>query len=72
MIISSNVKMLPSNFPLFIDLDVLDGYNVIVDNVNNILIWDSTDFSISLVEKHEQIYMKQPTENNAFYTYDDL
>lgn len=72
MVIFLIVDVVSTNDPLIIVLDVLDGYNVIVDNVIDVLNGYRTVCILPVVLNHEYNHLKSPKENKNFYEYIEL
>lgn len=72
MLISIQVDVVPSNVPFLIGLDILDRYQMIVDNVHNVLRCYSIECEIPLVRKFGHIYLEWPKQNDVFYTQEEL
>lgn len=55
-----------------IGLDLLDKYEIFVNNVSNSLFCDLLNIKLPLTRKHVHIYLEWKIQNHSLYTYFEL
>lgn len=68
MVLKENFNVHKANVPLLIGLDILDKYELFVNNFKNVLRCTTRGIEVELKRKHEHVFLEWNKEDEIFYT----